>query len=223
MAKTQKNIILGVTASIAIYKACELIRQLKECSFTVKVVMTKEAEELIKPIVFASLSGNRVYRGGIFDQPDTCKLENNGLPSVRQSHKPQGDGLPSVRQSHKPQGDGLPSVRQSQEIEHVCLAQEADLILIAPATANIIAKLAAGICDDLLTCTVCASKAKILIAPAMNELMYNNKVTQSNIAKLKSCGYRFIAPRKGVLACGKVGLGCLAEVETIVKAIEKLL
>lgn len=181
MAKTEKNIILGVTASIAIYKACELVRTLKECGFTVKVIMTKEAEELIKPIVFASLSGNRVYRAGIFDEPDTW------------------------------------------EIEHVSLAQEADLILIAPATANIIAKFAAGICDDLLTCTVCASKANVLIAPAMNEFMYNNKITQSNIAKLKSCGYKFIAPRKGMLACGKVGLGCLAETEEIVKAVKKIL
>jgi len=181
MTKTQKNIVLGVTASIAIYKACELVRKLKECSFTVKVVMTKEAEELIKPIVFASLSGNRVYRAEIFDEPDTW------------------------------------------EIEHVCLAQSADLILIAPATANIIAKLAAGICDDLLTCTVCASKAKILIAPAMNEFMYNNRITQGNIAKLRSCGYQFIAPRKGALACGKVGLGCLAETEEIVKEAKKIL
>ena len=179
MTKSEKTIILGVTASIAIYKACELIRKFKECGFAVKVIMTKEAEELIKPIVFASLSGNRVYRAGIFDDSDTW------------------------------------------EIEHVCLAQAADLILIAPATANIIAKLAAGICDDLLTCTVCASKTKILIAPAMNELMYNNKITQSNIAKLKVCGYKFIAPRKGVLACGRVGLGCLAEPEDIVKEVKK--
>ncbi|MFA6130350.1 MAG: flavoprotein [Candidatus Omnitrophota bacterium] len=181
MERPKKNIILGVTASIAIYKACELIRRLKECGFVVKVIMTKEAEELIRPIVFASLSGNRVYQADIFNEPDTW------------------------------------------EIEHVSLAQEADLILIAPATANIIAKLAAGICDDLLTCTVCASNEKILIAPAMNEVMYNNKITQSNIAKLKSCGYKFIAPRKGVLACGKVGLGCLAEPEDIVKEVKKYL
>ena len=181
MDKSKKHIILGVTASIAIYKACEVIRRLKECGFTVKVIMTKEAEELIKPVVFASLSGDRVYRAGIFDDPDTW------------------------------------------EIEHVSLAQEADLILIAPATANIIAKLSAGICDDLLTCTVCATKAKVLIAPAMNEVMYNNKITQSNIAKLKSCGYKFIAPRKGVLACGKVGVGCLAEPEDIVKEVKRYL
>ncbi len=181
MIKKEKNIILGVTASIAIYKACDLVRQLKACGFSVHVVMTKEAEELIKPIVFQSLSANRVYRGPIFDQQDSC------------------------------------------DVEHVTLAEKADLILIAPATANIIAKLAAGICDDLLSCTVCANKGKVLIAPAMNENMYNNKITQSNIAKLKSCGYKFIAPNKGLLACGLVGIGCLAETVEIVKEVKKFL
>ncbi|MDP2044410.1 MAG: flavoprotein [Candidatus Omnitrophota bacterium] len=179
MAKAEKNIILGVTASIAIYKSCELIRRLKQCGFTVTVVMTREAEELIKPIVFQSLSGRRVYQAGIFDQPDTCK------------------------------------------IEHISLGEKANLILIAPATANIIAKIAGGICDDLLTCTVCASKAKVLIAPAMNENMYNNKITQGNIEKLKSSGYKFISPKIGKLACGDVGMGCLAEVETIVEEVKK--
>lgn len=181
MAKAGKNIILGVTASIAIYKACELVRMLKKCGFIVNAVMTKEAEELIKPIVFQALSGNRVYRGGIFDAQDTW------------------------------------------EIEHVALAQKADLILIAPATANIIAKLACGICDDLLTCVVCASQAKLVIAPAMNENMYKNKITQSNIAKLKSRGYKFITPASGLLACGVVGVGCLAETEEIVRQVKKIL
>jgi phosphopantothenoylcysteine decarboxylase/phosphopantothenate--cysteine ligase len=179
--KNEKNIILGVTASIAIYKACDLVRKLKSCGFSVSVVMTKEAEELIKPIVFQSLSGNRVYRGGIFDEQDAW------------------------------------------DISHISLAQKANLILIAPATANIIAKLANGFCDDLLSCTVCASRATVLIAPAMNENMYKNKITQSNIAKLKSCGYKFIAPVSGLLACGTVGVGCLAEIEEIVKQVKKIL
>jgi len=195
MIRIEKNIILGITASIAIYKACDLVRKLKTCGFSVTVVMTQAAEALIKPIVFQSLSGNRVYRGGIFDEQDTCKLEHNGLPSHR----------------------------QSQEIEHISLAQKAHLILIAPATANIIAKLAHGICDDLLTCTVCASQAPVLIAPAMNENMYKNKITQSNIAKLKSCGYKFVAPVSGLLACQTIGVGCLAEIEEIVKQVKKIL
>ena len=115
MAKAEKNILLGVTASIAIYKSCELIRKLKECGFIVTVAMTREAEELIRPIVFQSLSGRRVYRGGIFDEPDTCKLENNGLASGSQSHKLENNGLASGSQSHKPQGNGLPTDKQSQK------------------------------------------------------------------------------------------------------------
>jgi len=181
MKKIGKNIILGVSASIAIYKSCDLIRRLREDGMAVHVVMTKEAEEMIRPVVFQSLSGNRVYSGNMFEPQDTW------------------------------------------DIEHIALAAKADLILIAPASANIIAKLAAGICDDLLTCTVCASRSKILIAPAMNENMYNYKITQGNIAKLKACDFKFILPSKGLLACGTVGVGCLAETAEIVKEAKKLL
>ncbi len=181
MPKNNKTVILGVTASIAIYKACEIVRQLKKSDLTVKVIMTAEAEELIKPIVFQSLSGNCVYRAGVFSQPDAW------------------------------------------EIAHISLAQEADLILIAPATANILAKLASGICDDLLTCTICASKAKVIIAPAMNENMWSNKITQNNVQKLIAYGYKFVLPQKGLLACGAVGSGCLADTEVIVKAVKKYL
>lgn len=175
-----KNIILGVTASVAIYKACDIIRSLIEKGFSVSVVMTQEAGEFIKPALFQSLSGNKVYKD-LFDAPD------------------------------------------SWEVEHISLAEKADLVLIAPATANIIAKISHGICDDLLTCVVSATKARVLLCPAMNENMYKNKITQENIRKLKSLGYKFVEPRKGRLACGKVGLGCLAEVETIIKEAEKLL
>jgi len=179
MDKT-KNIILGVTASIAIYKACDLVRRLRDAGYSVTVVMTREAEELIKPIVFQSLSGNKVYTG-MFSDPEEW------------------------------------------EIEHVSLADKADLVLIAPATANIIAKVAAGICDDLLTCVISATKAPVMFAPAMNTNMYKNKINQKNIKELKSLGYRFVEPREGKLACGKSGIGCLAEVEVIVKEVNRLL
>jgi phosphopantothenoylcysteine decarboxylase/phosphopantothenate--cysteine ligase len=109
------------------------------------------------------------------------------------------------------------------EIEHIALADKAALVLIAPATANIIGKIASGICDDLLSCTVVATKKPVLIAPAMNENMYTNRVVQYNINKLKSLGYKFIPPRKGELACGKVGWGCLAEIEEIVRQVKKIL
>lgn len=173
-----KNIVLGVTASIAIYKACDIVRRLRDEGFSVTVVETAEAEELIKPVVFASLSANKVYRK-LFDSPEAW------------------------------------------EIEHISLAEKADLILIAPATANIIAKIAAGICDDLLTCVILAAKSPVLIAPAMNGNMYENKITQANVKKLKTLGYKFIGPRKGRLACGSTGIGCLAEVEEIIKEVRK--
>lgn len=176
----EKEVILGVTASIAIYKAGDILRRLKEKGFNVRVVMTPEAKELMSPLVFEGLSGNKVY-SELFRKIDNF------------------------------------------QIEHVSLAERASLILIAPATANIIGKIASGICDDLLSCVVCASKVPILIAPAMNENMYRNKITQGNIKKLKSLGYRFVGPIRGRLASGKIGLGCLAEVETIVKEVRKQL
>lgn len=175
-----KNIVLGVTASIAIYKACDIVRWLRDEGFSVTVIETAEAEELVSPIVFQSLSANKVYRE-LFDAPEAW------------------------------------------EVEHVSLAEKADLVLVAPATANIIAKIAAGICDDMLTCVICATKAQLLIAPAMNENMYRNKITQENIRKLKTLGYKFVEPRKGRLACGKTGIGCLAEVEEIVKEVKNIL
>jgi phosphopantothenoylcysteine decarboxylase/phosphopantothenate--cysteine ligase len=176
----EKNIILGVTASIAIYKACDIVRRLKEAGFSVNVIMTKEAEELVRPVVFQGLSCNKVH-------------------------------------------SGLFETSEAWEIEHVSLADKASLVLIAPATANIIGKIACGVSDDLLTCVVCATAAPVLICPAMNEGMYKNKITQANINKLKSFGYRFVEPRRGKLACGRKGVGCLAEVETIVKEIKKIL
>jgi phosphopantothenoylcysteine decarboxylase/phosphopantothenate--cysteine ligase len=84
-------------------------------------------------------------------------------------------------------------------------------------------KLTSGICDDLLTCVCLATQAPILICPAMNENMYKNRIVQENIKKLKSVGYKFVEPRVGRLVCGKVGVGCLAEVETIIKEVKKIL
>ncbi len=175
-----RNVILGVSASVAIYKACDIVRKLRAEGCSVTVVMTQEAQELIKPVLFQSLSGNNVYCG-LFDAPE------------------------------------------SWEIEHISLADKADCVLVAPATANVIAKVAGGICDDLLTCVICATRSPVLLAPAMNENMYVNKITQGNIQKLKSLGYRFIQPRTGKLACGKTGVGCLADVEEIIKEVKKVL
>ena len=103
------------------------------------------------------------------------------------------------------------------------LAEKADLILVTPATANIIGKIASGICDDMLTCAICATKAPVLFAPAMNSGMYRNKIVQENIAKLKKIGYYFTGPVKGKLVCGTEGLGHIQETETIIKEVKHLL
>ncbi|MBX9135857.1 MULTISPECIES: bifunctional phosphopantothenoylcysteine decarboxylase/phosphopantothenate--cysteine ligase CoaBC [unclassified Clostridium] len=106
------------------------------------------------------------------------------------------------------------------EIQHISLAQKADLMLIAPATANIIGKVANGISDDMLSTTImAASKAKVIFAPAMNTHMYQNRIVQGNIEKLKSYGYDFIEPASGRLACGDIGVGKLADVNTIVERV----
>ncbi len=105
--------------------------------------------------------------------------------------------------------------------EHIALAEAADVVIIAPATANTIAQLAAGMADDMLGCVVLATEAPVIVAPAMNDVMYKNAVTQENIEKLKARGFRFIEPEYGRLASGKMGQGRLAATETIMKSIEQ--
>ncbi|MGB2705957.1 MAG: flavoprotein [Candidatus Omnitrophota bacterium] len=177
---SKKDIVLGITGSIAAYRACDLITHLSKKGHNIICVMTKEAEEFITPLTLETLSGNKVYKD-MFALPD------------------------------------------KREAVHVSLGQKADLIVICPATANVIAKLASGMCDDLLSATVISSTAPVLIAPAMNDRMYMNKITQRNIHKLKEAGYKFIDPVKGHLACGYVGIGHLADTNQIIKRIEKTL
>ena len=109
------------------------------------------------------------------------------------------------------------------DVEHISLAKKADVFLIAPATANVIGKIANGICDDMLTTTVMATTGKVLIAPAMNTNMYRNPILQRNITILKELGYNFVDPESGRLACGDVGEGKLAQPEVIVNEVVNLL
>ncbi len=109
------------------------------------------------------------------------------------------------------------------EVEHISLAQKADLFLIAPATANIIGKVANGIADDMLSTTIMATNSKVIFAPAMNNGMYENKIVQDNIKKLKKYGYKFIDPVHGNLACGYKAVGKLADTNTIIEYIKELL
>ena len=176
----RKEIILGVTGSIASYKAADIVSQLKKQGYNITCVMTAEAKQFITPLTLQTLSRNKVITE-MFELPDTW------------------------------------------DPVHTSLADKADLVLIAPATANIIGRLANGICDDILTCVAFATKAPVLIAPAMNENMYKHKIVQDNIARLKKLGYKFIGPIKGQLACGYEGMGCLSEPIDIAKEVKRLL
>lgn len=176
MAK--KEVILGVTGSIAAYRACDIVNSLRKEGFGVTVIMTKEAKEFVSPLTFQTLSHNKVY-SEMFEAPSEWSPV------------------------------------------HTSLADKTGLILIAPACANIIGKLANGICDDLLTCVVMASSAKVLIAPAMNEKMFVNPAVQENIVKLKKRGIKIIGPVKGPLACGHEGVGHIAGQDTIISEVKR--
>lgn len=172
---------MGVTGSIAAYKAADLIRRLREKGLRVSVIMTKEAEKFISPLTLGTLAGEKVHSEMFDDKSD------------------------------------------SWEISHVQLAREADVFLVAPATANTIGKLAGALADDLLTCLALATTAPIVIAPAMNENMYRNPLVQANCRKLKDGGVHFIDPVEGSLACGIVGQGHIAEIDTIVQQVVTLI
>ena len=111
----------------------------------------------------------------------------------------------------------------SWDVKHISLARKADLVLIAPCTADVIGKLANGIADDMLTTTVMATRAPVLICPAMNDQMYSNLIVERNMAVLREVGYRFMEPAEGVLAYGGTGKGKMAEVDEIVKEVERIL
>ncbi len=111
-------------------------------------------------------------------------------------------------------------IESEYSLEHVALAEAADAVVIAPATANIIAKIACGIADDPLTCTVLATEAPVVVAPSMNDNMYNNPITQENIGKLKDRGFIMVEPEYGRLASGKIGQGRLAEIDKIIEAVK---
>ena len=170
------RILLGVTGSIAAYKACELIRLFVKNGDEVTVVMTKAATEFVAPLTFQTLSRNPVF----VDQ---------FAPPV----------------SWKP--------------EHISLAEAADLVVVAPATANTIAKMRYGLADNLLTATLLATRVPIVVAPAMNTGMWESPVTQENIAALKARGVKVIEPGDGELACGVKGKGRMMEPEKIFAAL----
>ena len=175
-----KNIVLGVTGSIAAYKAADLVSQLSKAGHAIHVVMTGDAQEFISPLTLQVLS-------------------------------------------HHPVTTSLYDEKSDWHPGHIELADNADLLVVAPATANIIAKFANGIADDALGAIHLATLAPLLIAPAMNGKMWKHPATQSNVATLKERGAAFIGPEEGLLACGYEGIGRLWPVEGILEKIETLL
>lgn len=169
-----KNILLGVTGGIAVYKAADLVSKLRKQHANIDVIMTDGATKFVTPLTFQTMAESIVH------------TEMFGTI-------------------------------QHFDVEHISLAQRADVVLIAPATANTIGKIANGIADNLLTTVVMATTAKVIFAPAMNTQMYNNIIVQENMNKLKSLGYEFINPGVGLLACGDYGEGKMAEPFDIVE------
>ena len=177
---SNKAIVLGITGSIAAYKAAEIASQLTQAGAKVNVILTEEAVRFISPVTFRAITGRPVVTE-MFD------------------------------------------LASEFSIEHVSLAKAADIVVIAPATANIIAKLAAGIADDMLCCTVLATGAPVVVAPAMETNMYNNPVTQDNLHKLRIRNFVIIGPTTGWLASGKEGVGRLADINDIIGGIRHVL
>jgi len=174
-----KEIVLGVTGSIAAYKACDLARLFIKAGASVTPVMTQNATQFVTPLTLSTLCRRRVIVG-MFDTPDEYKTE------------------------------------------HIEVARAADVLVGAPATANIMGKFAYGVADDFLTTCYLSTKAPVLIAPAMNWAMYTNEAVQDNIRTLEARGCQFVHPEVGELACGEVGTGRLAQLDAIVDATETL-
>lgn len=177
MSASLKNIVLGVTGSIAAHKAIDIASQLTKRGFSVTAVMTDDARRFVTALPFKTVTRNPVVTD-LYD-------EEEGWKPI-----------------------------------HVRLADEADLLLIAPATANCLAKLANGLADDPLSCIALAlePRARLLIAPAMNGKMWNHPATKRNVALLTERGALFIGPDEGMLSCGYEGVGRLAEVDRVVEA-----
>ena len=175
------KVALGVTGGIAAYKAAEIVRLLQDRGIRVQVVMTRAAQEFIRPLTFAALSGQKVITG---------------------MFAPGEEQAPNI----------------DSAIEHIAVAQSIDALLVAPATADVLAHFAQGIASDFLTTLYLATTAPVVVAPAMNVNMWNHPATQANLQILRQRGVKIVEPGSGYLACGMTGSGRLAENEAIVAA-----
>lgn len=178
--KRQPHVVLGVTGSIAAYKAAELVRRLTRRGWEVSVILTANGARFVGAATFRSLSGRPVGQG-MFDEPEAW------------------------------------------EPAHLSFAERADVLLIAPCSANMLAKLAHGLADDLLSCTALATRAPVVVAPAMHANMWLHPATRANVELLRSRGVVIVEVGKGELACGARGPGRLADAERILSAVTKAL
>lgn len=182
------KVALGVTGGIAAYKAAEIVRLLqeKDRGIRVQVIMTRAAQEFVRPLTFAALSGEKV------------------ITEMFSSSEAQSPNIDSA-------------------IEHIAVAQSIDALVVAPATADVLAHFAQGIASDFLTTLFLATTAPVVVAPAMNVNMWNHPATQANLLTLRNRGVKIVEPGAGYLACGMTGAGRLAENETIVAAVMEAL
>ena len=176
------KVALGVTGGIAAYKAAEIVRLLEDRGVRVQVIMTRAAQEFVRPLTFAALSGEKVITGMF-------------LPGEQQA------------------------ANIDSAIEHIAMAQSIQALLVAPATADVLAQFAQGIAGDFLTTLYLATTAPVVVAPAMNVNMWNHPATQANLEILRRRGVKIVDPGSGYLACGMTGSGRLAENEAIVAAV----
>ena len=188
-----RTIVVGVSGGIAAYKACELVRWLQQEGATVVVVMTAAAAEFVTPLTFEALSGNPVVRSLWGDQRPTFALPERAARKLR------------------------------GRVEHVDLAEAADAVVIAPATADVMARLVHGEAPDALTALVLASRAPLVVCPAMDVEMWRHPATRLNVEELRRRGVTFVGPESGSLASGLEGPGRLATIESIGAAVARLM
>jgi len=170
------NILIGVSASIAIYKSCDLVRELTKKGHNVKVAMTRTAESWISPVIFQALSNNKVYTS---------------------------------------------SQNIDEAMPHIEIRENLDLMIVAPATANLMARAANGMADDIITATLLSFDGEKWIAPSMNPYMFAHPATQKNMKILSEYGYKILDSKDGAAVCGDKGKGKMMSIEDIIKLIQK--
>jgi phosphopantothenoylcysteine decarboxylase/phosphopantothenate--cysteine ligase len=201
------KVALGVTGGIAAYKAAEIVRLLQDRGIRVQVIMTRAAQEFVRPLTFAALSGEKVITG----------MFSPGEEHAASTDSPSTDSASTDSANTDSANTDSPNIDSA--IEHIAVAQSIDALLVAPATADVLAHFAQGVAGDFLTTLYLATTAPVVVAPAMNVNMWNHPATQANLEILRQRGVKIVEPGSGYLACGMTGSGRLAENDAIVAAV----